>query len=228
MKKLFLLITLFFAVNCLADPVHEAARRGDLDEVKRLIEEGGDAPLSWAVRIRTLDLVPLLVLNGAEIDQTIINEAKGAERREYLQKIHDFVNANPQVQRSFIKTYFASQDYTPFIFVYAMKQAIDKILKGEALDPESLLLYDFYVIAKNSAEKNKAKAAIVRGLKIPKNYSHDIDFDAKNFRTFLSKALRAAAATKNRMLRGAQEIKIFTLGKKIKKYPPDIEIITQT
>jgi ankyrin repeat protein len=56
-------------------PLHEAARKGDLGEAKRLLESGADltardehlrsAPLAWAAKFGQLEMVKFLLQHGA-------------------------------------------------------------------------------------------------------------------------------------------------------------------
>ena len=76
--ELLTLISLFALSSALAGPLHDAAERGDLDEVKRLIAEGanlnaiddklGGTPLHYAALRGHKAIAELLIAKGADVN----------------------------------------------------------------------------------------------------------------------------------------------------------------
>ncbi len=71
-----LLIVLMFAIPVSAGPLNDAAKKGDIKEIEKLIASGVDAneadtlasPLHWAAMNGHVDVVKLLIANGANLE----------------------------------------------------------------------------------------------------------------------------------------------------------------
>ena len=68
---------LMFGSPVLADPIHDAAKAGDVEKIERLIAEGVDVnhtdladktPLHWAADAGHTEIVQVLIAKGANID----------------------------------------------------------------------------------------------------------------------------------------------------------------
>jgi ankyrin repeat protein len=76
MIQIAVILFVFFAGNAFAGPLHDAARAGDLEKVRALIDQGatidaqserGETPLILAILAGHIDVVELLILHGADV-----------------------------------------------------------------------------------------------------------------------------------------------------------------
>jgi len=230
MKKFLILFSLSITSNFYATPLHEAVKNNSLEEVKHLVYEGADinavddfgkTPLFYAKDNE--NLYKFLILNGANIDLILPKDAiLRITLPEYVRDINYFVTDKFKLKKIRLELPFQYKKYEtlPFIFVFSMKNIINKILKNEKWEPKQTLIYCFFSMAKKSTEreKNEVKSLIKKDLGI------NLDFDAYDLKTFLSKALEAAKKSKNRMLIGSKKAlekldKIKFFSEKMKKYP---------
>ena len=75
--RLLPLVSILAVASVWAGPLHEAAKSGDLDEVKQLVAAGGNVderdvaertPLSWAAEKGNLKVVQFLIDKGADVN----------------------------------------------------------------------------------------------------------------------------------------------------------------
>ncbi len=78
MKIFMITISLFLALTSFGQEIHKAVQKGDIEQVKKLLEENpqlinvkdetGRTPLHWAARIQNLQMMKLLLERGANVN----------------------------------------------------------------------------------------------------------------------------------------------------------------